>query len=58
MYIYRLVLLLIIGIYLFSPAIMNWWIHFGERWYQPWVLWLILVIIAFVLQPRGKADDV
>ena len=26
MYIYRLVLLLVVGIYLFSPAIMDWWI--------------------------------
>ena len=58
MYIYRLVLLLVIGIYLFSPAIMSWWIHVGDHWYQPWVLWLILIVAAFVLQPRGKAGDV
>ena len=57
MYIYRLVLLLVIGIYLFSPAIMGWWITFGERWYQPWVLWLILVVAGYVLQIREHGAE-
>ncbi|PJE80751.1 hypothetical protein CI610_00239 [invertebrate metagenome] len=58
MYIYRLVLLLIIGIYLFSPAMISWWIRLGEQWYQPWLLWLILVLSGFILQIRGKTHDV
>ena len=32
MYIYRLVLLLVVGIYLFSPAIMDWWIDPNGAW--------------------------
>ncbi|MGA4816418.1 hypothetical protein ACPA9J_21050 [Pseudomonas aeruginosa] len=35
MYIYRLVLLLVVGIYLFSPAIMDWWIDPNGAWYAP-----------------------
>ena len=38
MYIYRLVLLLVVGIYLFSPAIMDWWIDPHGAWYRPYLL--------------------
>jgi len=37
MYIYRLVLLLVVGIYLFSPAIMDWWIDATGAWYRPYL---------------------
>ena len=57
MYIYRLVLLLVIGIYLFSPAILEWWITFGEQWYQPWILWFILIAACYLLQIRGNNDE-
>lgn len=57
MYIYRLVLLLVIGIYLFSPAIMDWWIQPDDAWYRPYVLWLILVIAGILLQSPKDADE-
>ncbi|WOG27729.1 hypothetical protein [Endozoicomonas sp. 8E] len=57
MYIYRLVLLLVISIYLFSPAIMGWWITTGDSWYQPWILWFFVILAGFLLQPRGKSDE-
>ena len=49
MYIYRLVLLLVVGIYLFSPAIMDWWIDATGAWYRPYLLWLILIVVTFIL---------
>ena len=57
MYIYRLVLLLVIGIYLFSPAIMDWWIEPQGAWYRPYVLWLILIITGIVLQSPKDVDE-
>ncbi|GAA6132761.1 MAG TPA: hypothetical protein ENH72_08570 [Pseudomonas sabulinigri] len=57
MYIYRLVLLLVIGIYLFSPAIMDWWIEPQGAWYRPYVLWLILIIAGMLLQSPKDADE-
>ncbi|HHL1025501.1 TPA: hypothetical protein ACQRGM_002046 [Pseudomonas aeruginosa] len=48
MYIYRLVLLLVVGIYLFSPAIMDWWIDPNGAWYRPYLLWLILIVVTFM----------
>ena len=57
MYIYRLVLLLAVGIYLFSPAIMHWWIDATGAWYRPSLLWLILIVVTFILQRQKDADE-
>jgi hypothetical protein len=57
MYIYRLVLLLVVGIYLFSPAIMDWWIDATGAWYRPYLLWLILIVVTFILQSQKDADE-
>lgn len=57
MYIYRLVLLLVVGIYLFSPAIMDWWIDPNGVWYRPYLLWLILIVVTFILQSQRDADE-
>ncbi|WP_200868032.1 hypothetical protein [Pseudomonas syringae] len=57
MYIYRLVLLLVVGIYLFSPAIMDWWIDATGAWYRPYLLWLILIVVTFILQSQRDADE-
>ena len=57
MYIYRLVLALLIGIFFFSTAIMEWWMTYGIDWYQPWLLWLLVVFVGFLLQPRGESDE-
>ncbi len=53
MYIYRLVLLLVVGIYLFSPAIMDWWIDATGAY----LLWLILIVVTFILQSQKDADE-
>src|SRR5690606_28906229 len=57
MYIYRLVLLLVVGIYLFSPAIMDWWIQPHGAWYRPYLLWLILIVVTFLLLSQRDADE-
>ena len=49
--------LLVIGIYLFSPAIMDWWIEPQGAWYRPYVLWLILIIAGMLLQSPKDADE-
>jgi hypothetical protein len=57
MYIYRLVLILVVGIYLFSPAIMDWSIAPNGAWYRPYLLWLILIVVTFILQSQQDADE-
>lgn len=57
MYIYRLVLILVAGIYLFSPAIMDWWTAADSAWYRPYILWLILIVVTFILQSQKDANE-
>ncbi len=57
MYIYRRVLILVVGIYLFSPAIMDWWIDTNGAWYRPYLLWLILIVVTLILQSQRDADE-
>lgn len=57
MYIYRLILLLLVGIYLFSPAIMDWWMAVDSSWYRPYLLWLILIAASLILQSNSDADE-
>lgn len=57
MYIYRLVLILVVGIYLFSPTIMDWWIAPDGVWYRPYLLWLILIVVTFILQNGSDLDQ-
>ena len=57
MYMYRLVLILVVGMYLFSPAIMEWWTAADSTWYRPYLLWLILIVVTFVLQSQNDADE-
>jgi len=57
MYIYRLVLLLVVGRYLFSPAIMVWWIEPTGSRYRPYLLWLIMIVVTFILQSQRYADE-
>ncbi|WP_369600903.1 hypothetical protein AAIA72_13870 [Hahella sp. SMD15-11] len=49
MYIYRLVFLLILSIYTFSPVIMDWWIEPGSAWYRPYLIWAGLIGVAIWL---------
>lgn len=57
MYIYRLVLILVVSMYLFSPAIMQWWTAADSVWYRPYLLWLILIAVTFVLQSQKETDE-
>ena len=57
MHIYRLILLLVIGIYLFSPAIMDWCTTGHDFWLRPYLVWLALIILTFFLQGKRDADS-
>ena len=55
--IHRLVLLLVVGIYLFSPAIMAWWADIDSGWHHPFLLWLTLLLAPFLLQTEHDAGE-
>lgn len=56
MYVYRLVFLLILAIYLFSPVIMEWWIGPQSAWYRPYLVWAIVIAIAIWLERKTRVQ--
>ncbi len=57
MYIDRIVLLLLAGSYLLSPAVISWWSHAGDEWYRPYLLWAALIGLGYWMNRGQKFDD-
>jgi hypothetical protein len=57
MYIYRLVFLLVLAIYVFSPNILDWWISSGSSWYSPYLIWAGLIAIGVWLEWRRDPNE-
>ncbi len=50
----RLVILLLLVAYIFSPSLFNWIINPEGAWYRPYIAWVVVIVIAFVMQIRRK----
>lgn len=57
MYSYRLVLLLVLSFYLFSPVIIDWWIEPAGAWYRPFLIWLALIVVSVWLEQQKGYDE-
>lgn len=57
MYSYRLVLLLVLSFYLFSPVIIDWWIEPAGTWYRPFIIWLMLIGVSVWLEQQKGYDE-
>ena len=53
----RLIILLLLGAYVFSPTILTWMINPEGVWYRPFIVWAIVILIAFFTQGRDKPVD-
>lgn len=57
MYIYRLVFLLVLAIYIFSPVVVDWWADPEGAWYRPYLIWLALIGLAIWLESRRGPNE-
>ncbi len=57
MYIDRLILLFVVGGYILSPALMQWWIDAGDAWYRPFMIWLLLIGLTFWIARSRDLDE-
>ncbi|HET8848417.1 MAG: hypothetical protein VX939_02755 [Pseudomonadota bacterium] len=57
MYIYRLVFLLVLAIYIFSPNILDWWTAPDNAWYSPYLIWGGMIAIGFWLEWRRDPNE-
>ena len=49
------VIIFILGTYLLSPAIIDWWSEGGRAWYRPYLIWLGLIALSYWI---AKSKDV
>ena len=54
----RPLILIVLVIYIFSPTLFSWVINPGGAWYRPYLIWLLVVIAAYILQARKKQHDI
>lgn len=57
MYDYRLGLLLLVGVYLISPIMLDWWLDTSNAWYRPFAFWFILLLCFIWLNNKQQHHD-
>lgn len=53
----RPLILLLLVLYIFSPVLFNWMINPNGAWYRPYIIWVLVIVIAYYLQGRHKTND-
>ena len=51
----RPLLLLVLLAYIFSPILLGWVTNPSGVWYKPYIVWMLVVVVAFVVQTRKKS---
>lgn len=57
MYNYRVALLVVLGLYVFSPVVIDWWLAPGGAWYQPFAIWFLLIVAHFAVGFKRGSDE-
>lgn len=53
----RPLLLLVLVAYIFSPTLFAWVINPAGAWYKPYIIWAVVIVIAYIMQNRSKPHD-
>lgn len=54
MYLHPALLLLLLLMYAFTPAMQDWVLADGTAWYRPWLAWLLVIaVIAWMNRRRN-----
>jgi hypothetical protein len=57
-YIHRTLLFLLAFAIIFLPSAQEWSTSGGSHWYRPFLIWGLLVFVAWWNSRRGKRDDI
>ncbi len=57
MYINRTLLLLLAIAVVFIPTAQEWVISGGTAWYRPYLVWLVIIVLAWWNQRKSYGDD-
>ncbi len=50
-------LLLVLVAYIFSPTLYSWVINPVNLWYKPYIIWALVVVLAYIMQNRRPKHD-
>ena len=50
-------MLMIMAAYVFSPSLLSWMIDPAGVWYRPYLIWVGIVLAAFLLQPSAADSE-
>lgn len=53
----RPLLLIVLLAYIFMPTFYGWVTDAAGAWYKPFVIWALVVVIAYVIQARRPQND-
>jgi len=53
----RLLIVVLILAYVFSPSLLNWMINPEGSWLRPYIIWSGVILTAFILQFRGRRNE-
>ena len=51
-------LILALLFYIIAPSLFEWMSSTDGAWYRPFIIWLVIIIIAYLVQLRDKTHDV
>lgn len=50
----RPIILLLLALYIISPSLFSWMINPNGAWYRPYIIWLLVIVVAFYFQERRQ----
>jgi len=53
----RLFILLLLVLYIFSPTLFNWMVNPNGAWYRPYIIWVVVILLAYFLQGRRPSGE-
>lgn len=52
----RLLLCTLLVAYIFTPTLFSWIISPEGSWYKPFIIWILIILGAYLLQKYNKAS--
>ena len=53
----RVILLFLFALFLLLSPLVNWWAADNSPWYAPYLIWGLIIFLAFRLQKRMQRHD-
>lgn len=54
----KVILLFLFALFLLLSPLINWWAADDSPWYAPYLIWLSIIFLAFILQRRSRRNAV